>query len=564
MRRRLTVRAVLNRLSLEFDLLIWRYRTAALRRRRDFPPATRCILISDLMSTISTVKSEALFAAALRSRGFAPVVLLPGRYRIVERYYRMAGPVEFVYLDSFLDADVSINAQRDADRRLNEDPQLAHLINWEADGYRIGRNVMSRAVRILRVGRIDPSDGKHCETVRQTLIESLATRTACEHILDQVAPEIALFNERGYTPAAEIFDGCLRRGIDAVQWFGAPQSESLAYKRYHSNNRAHHPLSLSDETWRALQKRRWNEKDEHRVLQFLRANYETGAWFNRQQLQEGKAILTADAAKARLGLDPAKKTAVIFCHILYDATFFFGDSLFSDYEAWLVEAVRGAIANPNLNWIVKVHPVNVWRSRMDGQPMEQLEVQAIRAACGTLPDHVKILPADTEINTYTLFDIADYGLTVRGTIGMELPCFGIPVVTAGSGRYSGRGFTIDPETPDTFRAVLASLHTVPKLDQATIHDAQRYLYGSFFLRPLRMDGFLLDFRANSFSSPALVSNVHLDPASAARLEDTTDLRRFCDWMSDGHSEDLLAEDLPESIDLLPCENTEFDAERICP
>ena len=34
-----------------------------------------------------------------------------------------------------------------------------------------------------------------------------------------------------------------------------------------------------------------------------------------------------------------------------------------------------------------------------------------------------------------LFKVIDYGITVRGTIGIELPCFGIPVITAGTGRY---------------------------------------------------------------------------------------------------------------------------------
>ena len=42
-----------------------------------------------------------------------------------------------------------------------------------------------------------------------------------------------------------------------------------------------------------------------------------------------------------------------------------------------METVRVAIANPKLNWVVKVHPVNVWRSRMDGAAMVQLEAQTL-------------------------------------------------------------------------------------------------------------------------------------------------------------------------------------------
>src|SRR3546814_9623295 len=134
-------------------------------------------------------------------------------------------------------------------------------------------------------------------------------------------------------------------------------------------------------------------------MQLLARNYAKGAWFNRQQLQEGKLIFDVAETRRKLGVTEGRKVAVVFAHILYDATFFYGESLFSDYEAWLIETVRSAIANPALDWIIKVHPVNVWRSKMDGAPMEQLECIALNRVFGNLPPHVRILPADTPINT---------------------------------------------------------------------------------------------------------------------------------------------------------------------
>ena len=75
---------------------------------------------------------------------------------------------------------------------------------------------------------------------------------------------------------------------------------------------------------------------------------------------------------------------------------FYGESLFDDYEQWLVETVRAAIANPRLNWIVKVHPVNVWRSRMDGAALVQLEAEVSAASISArCPAHVKLMAADT-------------------------------------------------------------------------------------------------------------------------------------------------------------------------
>jgi hypothetical protein len=283
----------------------------------------------------------------------------------------------------------------------------------------------------------------------------------------------------------------------------------------------------------------WTAENDQAVVDRISANYASGAWYNRQQLQSGKAILSPDDVRRSLGLDPAKKTAVICSHILYDATFFYGESLFEDYEQWLVETVRAAIANPALNWVVKVHPVNVWRSRMDGVAMVQLEAETLRRAFGDLPPHVKLMPADTPVNTFSLFDVADYGLTVRGTIGMELPCFGIPVITAGSGRYSGRGFTIDPTSREAYAGTLARLQEVPRLDDEAIRRARLHYYGALNLRPVPMRSFTFDYEAGG----AMQYDVRLNMPPTLALLHSEDLGRLTDWLDTSRAPELLARDL---------------------
>ena len=61
--------------------------------------------------------------------------------------------------------------------------------------------------------------------------------------------------------------------------------------------------------------------------------------------------------KNELELEVNKKTATIFAHILWDATYFYGDSIFDDYEQWLIETIRLANRNDAVNWIIKLHPV---------------------------------------------------------------------------------------------------------------------------------------------------------------------------------------------------------------
>lgn len=524
-----------TRLCVEFDLYRWQRQVSPLGTRKTGTPTRRAVFCN-LSSTVATLKAEAIYAHFLAQRGYAVTVILPGRNRIAERIFRAVLIVDFLYLDTYaadLDAKQIVT---EAKGILRKAATFEQLLAVAVDEVRVGKNALSWVARQLRVGSIDLNHPAHFSLVEKTLIESIRALRSGQRILADAKPDLALFLERGYTPAGEFFDLCIAAGVNTVQWLSAPQSDKFLFKRYNMTNRAYHPLSLDANSWREIQALNWTGKLDKLMMDHFRDSYQSGAWFNRQKLQENKVVKSRQEIVSQLGLDPSKKNAVVFTHILYDATFFYGESLFVDYATWLTETIREAIDNPNLNWLVKVHPVNVWRSKADGIEMEQLEGTLLRDAFGELPDHVKILPADTDINTYSLFEAIDYGLTVRGTIGMELPCFGIPTITAGSGRYSGAGFTVDPVSQEEYRSVLARLHTIPRLTNHEIELARRYAFGSFFLRSVPVDSFRIDYHADEYQLPLFAQNTYLDDASG----DAADMNAIADWMADGREMDLLA------------------------
>ena len=511
---------------LGLDLLDWRRQTAPLRA--EAPPAPqKTLLVGSLLTIPATLKAEAVYARALQMGGYKPVFALgeAASYNVRLIKTLLGDAVGIVTPQDYARAEDEAETRAQAAALLAANANIADFVALEVDGIRVGRNSLSSVVRSLRASHVDFANPDHRARIETALAASLAAARRGQRLVADVKPDAALFNERGYTPSGELFDACLVAGVNTVQWLGAPQADHLLYKRYTVATRGQHPLALSDATWAALSAAPWSKSDEDRLMAKLASHYESGAWFNRQQLQTGKAVMRPDAVRASLGVAPDCKIAVIFSHILYDATFFYGDSLYPDYASWLVETVRGAIANPNIHWVVKVHPVNVWRSQMDNAPLEQLEARLLRQAFGELPPHVSIMPADTDVNTYALFQTIDYGLTVRGTVGMELPCYGIPTVTAGSGRYSGRGFTMDPASPADYQAMLGRLHTVSRLDGQTMALARRYAYGTFFLRPARIRTMRFLYQANSFGLKDLAMNLEI-PGSSLAAPDLDDFAAF--------------------------------------
>lgn len=522
---------------LGLDLLNWRRDTAAFRAETP-PPPGKTLLVGSLLTVPATLKAEAVYARTLQMRGYRPVFALNQRssYNLSVLRSLLGGDLRIITPQDYAQPDEGA-AREQASALVRDHTSVGDFISLEADGVRVGRNSLSTVVRTLRASHVDFSDPDHRARIEAALANSLIVSRRYGRLLDDVRPQRALFNERGYTPAGELFDACLVRGINTVQWLGAPQSDHQLYKRYRLATRGQHPLALSDTTWARLSAAPWPQAQDRKLMAQLASHYESGAWFNRQQLHEGKSMMTPAQVRGHLGVEDDRKIAVIFSHILYDATFFYGDSLYPDYASWLVETVRGAIANLQIHWVVKVHPVNVWRARMDNAPLEQLEARILRQAFGVLPKNVSIMPADTPVNTHALFQTIDYGLTVRGTVGMELPCYGIPTITAGTGRYSGRGFTFDPASPSDYQALLERLHTVPRLDAQTVALARRYAYGTFFLRPQPLKSFRMLYHANSFGLAELKMN--LSVCARSGVAGAADLAAFGDFI-EGDADDFLS------------------------
>jgi hypothetical protein len=66
--------------------------------------------------------------------------------------------------------------------------------------------------------------------------------------------------------------------------------------------------------------------------------------------------------------------------------------------------------------------------------------------------HIIVIPPDTTVSTFSLLALVDYGVTVRGTVGVR-QARGIPVFTAGAARYAGLVLRSTPRAAEnTWRA----------------------------------------------------------------------------------------------------------------
>lgn len=419
---------------------------------------------------------------------------------------------------------------------------FAELIDLKWGGVAVGKYVSSTLMRQTRKGSLDLGDPSLRERVVDGLAASMAFVEGAEQMVLRLAPTAQVLLDRGYSPYGEIFDICVNRGIPVYTWNAAHRDNTLMLKRYHTGNRDAHPSSLSPESWARLLDASWGERERELLNRELAESYNNGEWYGEVGTQFGKRVCSKEEIAARLGLDSGKKTAVVFAHIFWDATFFWGEDLFRDYEDWFVETVRAACDNDRLNWLIKVHPANLVKDIRDGISGEPSEVLALRDRIGPLPAHVHVIPAETDITTLSLFEVTDYCLTVRGTVGMEAALLGKNVITAGTGRYDRHGFTTDFDSREDYLARLATLEELGPPTSLMQERAERYSYGVFMCRPVRLK--CLNFEFSKDAAATLVTGWTV--RSVAELRKAPELVAIADWLRSSNEDFLVCPDMPSN------------------
>lgn len=528
----------------KLDLFIdhWTFRRTYgtfLGRGGEFSDSAKKALIVSLSEGIAQMKREGMFAKALQLHGYTPVILTFKSCKSAIKYFKIYGIDRFVFLEDFYDDSVPEVETNAVFKSFENRKSINALLGIEYRGVDVGRHVLSSVMRQLREQEFSLSDPYVQRLLRRRTEQSVRTIFAAEAILHQLQPKMTLFLEKGYTPYGEIFDVSVNGDINTIQWVGAQRADGFVFKRYTKNTRYVHPFSLSDETWERVRDMPWTPELEQELTHELVSGYTQGKWFNRRYLKTN-TIKSAGEVTRQLGLHPDKKTAVVFSHVLWDATFFYGTNLFGDYEEWLVETVKAACQNERVNWVIKLHPDYVWKLKKERGGTKVRDEYAIEVKVGRLPSHVKLLHPDTDISTFSLFDITDYCITVRGTIGIEMSCFGIPVITAGTGRYSGFGFTIDSNNREEYLYKILHIQDIPKLSYVQTELAKKHAYALFLLRPLSFSSFEEVRRPLEKLGHPLDKNIVIRARSFEELVQALDLRAFVEWAVHSDRLDFLA------------------------
>jgi hypothetical protein len=530
---------ILGRVLAWNDYRIYACSLSSMRRIVNWLPAIgngTLLIVSGRGMNVLWAQIWSVLSLSVRINGVRGLVLTTRGQSTINRYFRLLG-LELIYLD---DLEWPESPPPDFASAVDHATTFKDVRDLGYKGAPVGQIALSTYSRHVGTGVVDMTDTKVAAYVKRWIMDIWRAMEIADALYREYNVKILFFTEVFMEEYGAFYYAAINRDLNVIRFAGTVRDDAFIIQHLsRANDRMHHS-SLAPSSWERVRKLPYTNAWDHALMQNFADRY--GAkWRRSMRNHPDTKIIDVGIAREQLGIRPGRKVAVIYSHILYDTLFFFGTDLFTDYAEWLIETTRAAIANPNLDWLIKVHPSNLWRGELDTLLKGSYEEERLLwGKFGDLPPHVRIVPADTSINPFTWFQLADYGITVRGTSGLEMAAFGKTVVTAGTGRYEGNGFTLDPPDKKAYLNLLARLHNMPSASAEQVELAKRYACAIFLMKPFTLSSMEPRLKTGKNKMVASDDIIYcVRPLTETGLP--SDLARFAEWIPRRNDSDLLTD-----------------------
>ena len=105
------------------------------------------------------------------------------------------------------------------------------IFNFKYKGTKCGKYSISSAIRVLRTPDINLENKRHYNTLKFFLIKSLMFSDASINYLSSNPNiEYAIFNDKSYVGAGELFDQCIIKKIKCIQFVASYKNNILLLK----------------------------------------------------------------------------------------------------------------------------------------------------------------------------------------------------------------------------------------------------------------------------------------------------------------------------------------------
>lgn len=230
--------------------------------------------------------------------------------------------------------------------------------------------------------------------------------------------------------------------------------------------------------WKAFRGANLTPQQWEQSRSLFSARQQASLWENFARRWQGVPSEGGEKVRQLLGLD-SRPVVLLATNVIGDSLTL-GRQVFSDSMTdWLERTVGYFAQRPDVQFVARIHPGElVTKGPSVGD--------VVRKVLDKIPENIHLVMPEEKINTYDLVEIADLGLVYTTTVGMEMVMSGVPVIVAGHTHYRGKGFTLDPDSWESYLGLLDQVLASPSLfrpNKQQVEQSWNYAYRFFFNYP---------------------------------------------------------------------------------
>lgn len=326
------------------------------------------------------------------------------------------------------------------------------VLSLKKDGINIGRGVYNTYLR-----RNNKTTVKIDNLLVERVLSSLGYIRTAKKIIKKYKTSYLILGQNHYTPWAEFGNISLENGAVVLSNTGSKSTTIAKYKSKSISTNTYEPSKKEVDKIKSGTKRKLVDDG----LRIAKKRLGKSSSNSDQSLLEELDINTGKSHHEGEGKSkPA--TACIFAHVAVDAVHNGEWSLFPDYFTWLTETLKIAGTCQETRWILKPHPNEAFYDKEIGY----------KELLNDLGVGKNIIMYPRDASNWNLVGLVDAVITVRGSVGLEFPCVGVPAIIAGDSVYSGFGFTREPKSFAEYRRELKDISCSKGLSDADVRLAR--------------------------------------------------------------------------------------------
>lgn len=271
---------------------------------------------------------------------------------------------------------------------------------------------------------------------------------ACNSILDVIKPEIVITNDSYYYPWAILEKLCIIKSIPFYNCYPNIRKNAICYAK----DEPAMALNITN-IWEKYKKIDLSSIEAEKLHDFFstRTEGKYSPGLNTCSPQENSDYLEKFNWN---GIDKSKPTALMTPNVCWDLVALNKDVQFESMFDWIDNTINYFEQHPEWQLIIKPHPAE---ENKFIPVTQQTVIKYLNRRSKPIPFNVIVLGAKTEISVYDLFPFIHVGLVYTTTVGIEMACRGMPVLTAGNSHYRMHGFTFDTLTKEDYFICLEKL-----------------------------------------------------------------------------------------------------------